>query len=150
VGILGLAQGNAYLVATGRFDFFAGLGPFLPGFGRWKTMLLVQVFAVGHAGWDVIPWYGHPAAFNLSRVPRQVVPPAQFFPEVFHEFERFEVFVVQTGLAKEQKDNIVSRAGLLLLGHFDVGIAVRDEIDLHMAFIGLFELLGPALQILIR
>jgi hypothetical protein len=58
--------------------------------------------------------------------------------------------VVQVWLAKEEKDNIVPLARFLLLRHLDVGIAVRDEVDLDAALVSFLEILCPALQVLVR
>src|SRR5215510_1768792 len=53
-------------------------------------------------------------------------------------------------LAEEHQDNIVPGARLLLFSDLGIGIAVRNEIDLDVAFVGLLKLLRPALQVLIR
>src|SRR5262249_4524086 len=57
---------------------------------------------------------------------------------------------MQVRLAKEEKDNIVPLPRFLLLGNFDVGIAVRDEVNLDTTLVGLLKLLGPHFQILVR
>src|ERR671930_371653 len=127
----------------------------------WRSLFTVEapydhrsaysvMFAICHRHRDVKPWHGNPTAFDLSSLTRQVVPPSELFPEVFHELERFKVFMVQVWLAKEEKDKIVPLARFLLLRHLDVGIAVRDEVDLDAALVGLLKLLGPALQVLVR
>src|SRR5262245_61921 len=150
IGVLGLTQGNANLVTTSSLDLLAGLFPFLPGFGRWKAVLLVEVFTIGHAGRNVVPRQGDPTALDLPRITRQIVPSTQLCAELFHEIERFERLMVQMGLAEEQKDNIMPGARLLLFGDLNVGITMRDEIDLDVALVGLLKFLCPALQILVR
>src|SRR5262245_25637127 len=94
VGVLSLAQGNTDLVPTGSLNFLASLLPLFPGFRRWKTVLLVEIFTIGHAGRNRVPRQSHPTPLDLTRITRQIVPATQLFPEIFHEIERFERLVV--------------------------------------------------------
>jgi hypothetical protein len=43
--------------------------------------------------------------------------------------------MVQAGFAEEEKDNIMTFAGFLFLGYFDVRITVGDGIDFDLAAI---------------
>ena len=94
VGVLSLAQGNADLVAACSLNFLASLLPFFPGFRRWKAVLLVEIFTIGHAGWNVVLRQSDPTSLDLTRITREIVPATQLFPEIFHEIERFERLVV--------------------------------------------------------
>src|SRR2546429_93129 len=61
IGVLGLTQRKAGLLATGVLNFLAGVAPFLPCFRRRQALVLVEVFAVRDRHGDVKPRQGDPA-----------------------------------------------------------------------------------------
>ena len=140
---------DAHLLAGGLFNLFARVFPFLPGFWNRKAGLLIEVLTVRHGHAGVEKRHRHPTAIDLVNLTNQVIPAAQLFPQIIHEVDGLQVIIVQLWLTEEEKDDVVSFPGFLLLGHFDVGITVWDEIDFHLALIFLPKIFCHLPQILV-
>src|SRR4029453_13805487 len=97
-------------MATGVLNFLASIAPFFPRFRRRQALVLIEVFAVRDRHSDVKPRQGDPAAPPPPRFPGEVIPAPELVPQRFHKLQGFQVLMVQVWLAKEQQDNVMTRA----------------------------------------